>query len=286
MADSKITGLSELTIAPLATDWLAIVDVSDTTQSGSGSTKKISPNKFILSNGTANTLGNDLNVNSFDLNNIALLGIGTVPSTLLDIKGSVGSFQITSGGNQLNFTRASANYINCSSASGELMFITNGLSASYLNTAIYCNASSDVGIKGVSPSYALDVNGACHASSFPTSSDRRLKENLKPLRDTRDILDKLTRIKAYEFDWVDNYSGVNEFKRRDGIAKDKQIGFIAQEVELEFPELVTAWEHEGQDGSVISDAKAVDYTRMVPILLEAIKELSEEIDLLKIGARP
>ena len=51
-----------------------------------------------------------------------------------------------------------------------------------------------------------------------------------------------------------------------------QIGLIAQEVEELFPELVIT----DEDG-----IKSVDYSKMVPVLVEAIKELKSENDDLK-----
>lgn len=50
------------------------------------------------------------------------------------------------------------------------------------------------------------------------------------------------------------------------------MGFIAQELEKSFPQLV----HTNQEGE-----KSVDYSRMVPILVEAIKEQQAQIEQLK-----
>ena len=53
---------------------------------------------------------------------------------------------------------------------------------------------------------------------------------------------------------------------------DRQIGFSAQEVEKLFPEIV------------VTDAtgyKSVDYGRITPILVEAVKEQQQQIDELK-----
>ena len=50
------------------------------------------------------------------------------------------------------------------------------------------------------------------------------------------------------------------------------MGFIAQELEKSFPQLV----HTNQEGE-----KSVDYSRMAPILVEAIKEQQVQIEQLK-----
>lgn len=123
---------------------------------------------------------------------------------------------------------------------------------------------------GVSPSYPADINGACHASSFPTSSDERLKRDVENLTD---VLPRLERIHPVRFRW-DREAG-----RRAGreYPEREEIGLIAQEVEREFPELVTVWR--GADGQ---SYRAVDYGRMVAVLVRAIQELAHRID----GERP
>lgn len=149
------------------------------------------------------------------------------------------------------------------------------------NRLSFEGANGRLGVGVSNPSYKLDVNGQAHASSFPTSSDVRLKTNIRRLNLTSQLKQKLNAINAYTFEWVDNYAGVDEFKREDGIKKDLQVGFIAQEVQSAVPQLVTNWRHIGKDGEVLEDALAVDYTRFVPILWEAVKELYAEVNQLK-----
>jgi len=64
---------------------------------------------------------------------------------------------------------------------------------------------------------------------------------------------------------------VNEFKDKK-LPTGPQIGFLAQEVEQVFPELVST----GTDGY-----KAVNYAQMTPVLLESIKEQQAQIETLK-----
>jgi hypothetical protein len=52
----------------------------------------------------------------------------------------------------------------------------------------------------------------------------------------------------------------------------RQLGFAAQEIEKYFPELVET-DSKGY--------KSVDYGRLTPVLLEAVKELQIQIDELK-----
>ena len=91
------------------------------------------------------------------------------------------------------------------------------------------------------------------------SSDERLKDNIKPIQGA---LDKVCKLGGYEFDW----------NSKQDVYEGHDIGVIAQEVEAVFPELVTDRD---------SGFKAVKYEKLVPALIEAIKELKAEVESLK-----
>jgi len=57
MADSKISNLNELATAPDAGDLFVIVDVSDTSMSASGTTKKIQSSNVTISDATTSVKG-------------------------------------------------------------------------------------------------------------------------------------------------------------------------------------------------------------------------------------
>lgn len=110
--------------------------------------------------------------------------------------------------------------------------------------------------------YALDITGnlnvagTIYASQNITAfSDRRLKENLVKIDGALDSVDKIS---GYSFDWI--------------IKKTHDVGIIADEIEAIIPEAV--FEH--PDGF-----KVVDYTKIIPLLIEGIKELRLEIKELK-----
>jgi hypothetical protein len=121
-----------------------------------------------------------------------------------------------------------------------------------------------VGVATTNPVYPLDVAGNCHASSFPTSSDARLKTNVQQLTG---VLDKVDKIRGVSFDWNSTYEAMG---RSTG---HREIGVIAQEVEAQFPELVTTWGDEHY--------RAVDYGRLAAVLIEAVKELKAENQALQ-----
>lgn len=119
--------------------------------------------------------------------------------------------------------------------------------------------NGQVGIGTTSPAFALDVAGTAHASSFPTSSDARLKVNVTPLVN---VLEKLQKVRGISFDWNETYQSLGRSTKR------REIGVIAQELEVVFPELVTRWGEQGY--------RAVDYGRLTGVLIEAINELRGE----------
>lgn len=92
-----------------------------------------------------------------------------------------------------------------------------------------------------------------------SSSDSKYKDNLTPIPDA---LNKTMSLTGYEFDWNDKqttYTG-------------HDVGVVAQEVEQVLPEIV-----ETRD----NDSKAVRYEKMIPLLIESIKEQQSQIDTLK-----
>ena len=109
---------------------------------------------------------------------------------------------------------------------------------------------------GVGIGGALNVGGDITAFS---SSDVTLKENITPIQNA---VDKVLSISGNTFTW-------NERSVYNG---EEGTGIIAQEIEaLELPGVTET----RQDGT-----KAVRYDRLVPLLIEAIKELDGKIKSL------
>ncbi len=108
------------------------------------------------------------------------------------------------------------------------------------------------------------INGTFTAAgdvvAYGSPSDKRLKENIKPIESA---LDKAMKLQGVTFDW----------KKSDSILDIKEdIGFIAQDVQEVLPELV----RENENGKL-----SLRHQGITPILLEAIKELKAEIEELK-----
>ena len=103
------------------------------------------------------------------------------------------------------------------------------------------------------------VNGVVVATGNVTGfsdSDARLKTNIVPISNA---LDKVAAIGGYNFNWLAEHGS-------------RDVGVIAQEVEAVLPEVV---------GTNADSYKTVCYDKIVPLLIEAIKELSEEVKALK-----
>jgi hypothetical protein len=115
----------------------------------------------------------------------------------------------------------------------------------------------------------IDSNGATTiAGSLTENSDARIKSNVATLSGSLALINRMRGV-SYDRTDVDDVTN--------------QIGLIAQELELIVPGLVaTATASKVVVGSeTIADIKSVSYTKLVPLLVEAIKELSSEIDALK-----
>jgi hypothetical protein len=120
-------------------------------------------------------------------------------------------------------------------------------------------ARGGVGINTNSPSpYTLRVNGSVGATSFTTLSDERYKENIATFPDA---LETILNLRGVTFDWKQK-----DFPDMD-FSNQRQIGFIAQEVEKVLPELVST-DSKGY--------KAVAYANVVPVLVEAVKTLKKQ----------
>lgn len=95
-------------------------------------------------------------------------------------------------------------------------------------------------------------------------SDMRLKTKLG---DIEDPIGKIQTLNGF-------YYEPNEIAESYGYEKETRVGLSAQEVEAVLPEIVT-------DAPIGDGYKTVDYAKLVPVLVEAIKEQQKQIDELK-----
>ena len=146
-------------------------------------------------------------------------------------------------------------------------------SANTISGLSVIEAFSDQSVKlgPVSNRVTIDISGSLSASADIVTdgdviafnaSDMRLKNNLKVIEGA---LDKIDGIAGYEFDWNDNSPGWARQRGHD-------VGVVAQEIEKIHPEIV----EERKNGYL-----GVDYKRLVPLLIQSIKELKQEVEELK-----
>jgi hypothetical protein len=113
------------------------------------------------------------------------------------------------------------------------------------------------------------------------ASDKRLKENIKTIEGG---LDKVCQLRGVTFDWKDDCE-------EKGFTPDMktETGFIAQEVKDVFPEgaIPAPFDVDGSKGDGVSvsgeDYLTVNSQKIIPLLVEAIKELKQQIEDLKKG---
>jgi len=149
--------------------------------------------------------------------------------------------------------------------------------------------NGNVGIGVGFPTFKLTVYGSI--ASYGTviiSSDRRLKSDVRPLQSAMDKLSQLNGV-AYRKSLPDSHlnnidtRGITDevklntircdtLSGNEEVSQNENYGFIAQELREVFPELV----REDNNGYL-----GIDYISLIPVMVEAMKELREEIDMLK-----
>ena len=98
------------------------------------------------------------------------------------------------------------------------------------------------------------------ATAFNTSSDKRLKTNIRDLVDTGALIDSL---RPRLFDWK--------------TGEKDSIGFVAQELDAVFPHAVK----KGDTGRKVSEQWGVDFSKLVPVLVAEVKALRSRLSALE-----
>ncbi|MEC7754122.1 MAG: tail fiber domain-containing protein [Bacteroidota bacterium] len=132
---------------------------------------------------------------------------------------------------------------------------TNG---DFACTQIY-DTGTNVGVGTSSPSSKFTVNGDIRSLTNTFLSDKRYKKNIQRLDGS---LDKILNLQGKTYYWR-----TEEFNDM-GFNDKKQYGFIAQEVAEYFPELAQV----DSNGDY-----ALNYTGLIPVLVEALKEQQVQI---------
>lgn len=128
-------------------------------------------------------------------------------------------------------------------ANAQLNFFFSGLNADVLSLRGNGNAI---------------FHGTVTANGVLLTSDVRLKKDIQPLGNP---LQQLSQLSGYQYHW-----------KGPGQSTQLQTGLLAQEVEQVFPHMV----HTDENGH-----KAVSYNSLIPVLLEAVKQLQQQVNTLE-----
>ncbi len=196
---------------------------------------------FILGNGASSSVRG----NAFSVLKNANTGINVpAPQAALHIKGTTATFDSHL---RLETFGSSTDYMNLS-YDGSTKFKNFGTNDEYQfrndENLIICRM--------------LDNGNMVIAGTLTQNSDARLKKNIHPLQNS---LQKLLNIHGYHYNWRDTAR-----------TQQLQSGLLAQEIEQQMPELVSK-DEEGMS--------SVNYSGLIPYLVEAMKELKAENEQLK-----
>lgn len=136
-------------------------------------------------------------------------------------------------------------------------------------------SNGNVGIGTGAPVEKLHVNGNIQAGTMFYASDKRLKNNIKPLSyGLKEVLQLNTK--------TFNYHTINKSKSTD--SDNVNVGIIAQELQKIAPELVSTftWEEEDDSGNIVSstDYLRINDTSIKWLLVNAIQEQQKIIEKL------
>lgn len=251
-----VVGVLVSFVFPLRNLFAEIFDVESIPLKGAGDTLSIDELNAVV--GTIRNISND--------NSTGYIGIGTtVPSQKLSIvDGSINIKRVTSPatgfGIAIEDVLDSVKWTLAYNPNFNSFRISEGGVATRL---AIMNGSGNIGIGTESPTEKLEVNGSVKAVGFLYSSDVRLKKEIKTIENS---LKKIEALRGVSFKWKSN--------------EESELGFIAQEVETVFPDLVVTSDKDG--------LKSVKYGNLTAPIVESIKALSlknkkleNEIEFLK-----
>ena len=151
-----------------------------------------------------------------------------------------------------------ATSLNSANTMSTLQFATNSYISGTATTINLVSAGNTaVQINSTGPSTIVDISGFLHVSedayvkTLYQTSDRSQKTNILPFST---CLDDILKLEPCTFNWLS--SG------------ESDIGFIAQDVQKSWPALT-------------NDGKSIAYSRMIPLLIEGMRELRSRVSTLE-----
>ena len=226
------------------------MDFSTTGNAIKGHVGMFANNFYITSNwfynGTQNADNTGYALNAISFDNSGFMNFQTAAAGATS---PTERMRITSGGNVLIGTT--------SDIAGAVSMRTNISASNFTLGLITDSGASQQPLRFVNGSTAVgSVTTSTSTTSYNVVSDYRLKEDLKPING----LEIVNRIKVYDYKWK--------------VSDSRMDGVMAHELQEVLPYAVTGV----KDGEQM---QSVDYSKIVPVMVQAIKDLKAELDTLK-----
>jgi hypothetical protein len=163
------------------------------------------------------------------------------------------------------FTASNATGVNATGLTGMNIGVYGWVPSSQFGYAVYSDGN-------------LWVNGNGYATGIFTWSDRRLKKDIAEITNAMDLINKLNPVTYY-------FNKDNKYNMR--LSEKRQYGLIAQEVEEVLPELVdevvkpAEFGKDGKEISATATLKAINYTELIPLLIQGMQEQQKTISDIK-----
>ncbi|MEC7714290.1 MAG: tail fiber domain-containing protein, partial [Candidatus Thermoplasmatota archaeon] len=181
-----------------------------------------------------------------------LIGDNSTDPTVATLTGTANQITVTNGGGSITLSTPQSIDTGADVTFGTVRVDDATAASSKTTGALIVDGGVGVG---------LDIHAGGDVVAY-ASSDVKLKDNIEVIEDS---LDKISEIRGVKFDW-------NEESPDWAQERGHDVGVIAQEVQKVLPEIVT----ERTNGYL-----GVDYKRIIPLLIESIKELKQEVEDLK-----
>ena len=244
----------DLTGNQISTTYKSILKTTDNAEIDASGQTRITDGK---GNDTSISLGRNTN-GAKVFGNLNTTGTITSPST---VTGDTGTFNTICQSGASNSLAVDGNFFVGTNSSDRCFTVDSSLGDTFnkgkLNVGCNCTTTT-LTLKNQGCFINCGIIYGCNDVIAFSSSDKNLKENLNQICDTQNIING---IKGYTFDW-------NDKTEREG----SDVGVIAQDVQKVFPNIVK----EREDGYL-----AVDYIKLIPVLIEEVKRLNSEITQLK-----
>tara|TARA_B100001057_G_scaffold108553_1_gene106373 strand:- start:4162 stop:5406 length:1245 start_codon:yes stop_codon:yes gene_type:complete len=184
---------------------------------------------------------------------LTILGSGAINTTSTTVGGRGSRFAINQG-NASGFAIAIDNIRNETSASGGILITNNETSGTFDALSFLNSSNQEIG----------KINTSNGSTSYSTSSDYRLKENVTY---DFDATTRLKQLKPSRFNFIAD--------------KDTTIdGFLAHEVFSIVPEAISG-EKDAVDKDGNIDPQGIDQSKLVPLLTKALQEAVAKIETLE-----